>query len=268
MNYEIRPVDRYEDFKACERLQAEAFGYSDLEIVPYQILHSFATSGGIVLGAFDDESGDASGAMIGCVMGYTGLLEDGTPYHRSQRMAITAAQRSRGVGEALKRAQADVARRYGLRLMCWTFDPLRSLNAHLNIHKLGCSVRRYIENAQAASSSPRNGGARIDRLWAEWRLGESTEHRVQNTEHRTQNSAPSIVLANEDGVPGMVDLATKAEAAVIQVPEDIDAVRARDAGLVQAWRDATRDTFNYYFARGYVVTDYVRGQGYVLTRAA
>ena len=148
MDYDIYPVERYEDYKACERLQSDVFGYADIDVVPYQLLRSFATSGGAVIGAFD------GGSLIGFVVGYTGLLDDGTPYHRSQRLAVLPGYRGQGVGETLKHAQADLARQRGLRLMCWTFDPLRSINAHLNIHKLGAISRRYMANAYAASSNP------------------------------------------------------------------------------------------------------------------
>ncbi len=177
MSYRFRSVQTLDEYRACERLQAGVMGLADLEIIPYQILQSFAKSGGAVIGAFDDAD------LIGFVAGYTGLLEDGTPYHRSQRLAVAPEHRGQGVGEALKRAQADHVRRYGLRLMCWTFDPLLSRNAHLNLHKLGATSRRYIENAYAASSSRLNAGAPIDRLWVEWGFADrTTDHRRQTTE--------------------------------------------------------------------------------------
>jgi chorismate synthase len=265
MNYDIRPIHQYDEFKACERLQAEVLGFVDLEVAPYQLLHSFATSGGAVVGAFD------AGELIGFVMGYTGLLDDGTPYHRSQRMAVQARYRGQGVGEALKRAQAGVAQRYGLRLMCWTYDPLRSLNAHLNIHKLGATSRRYIQNAYAATSAPRDAGVAIDRLWVEWVLGDDGRPTTDDgpDEGRGLSSIvhrPSVVLRDEGGLPGAPDLAAEAPVLAIQIPQDVDAVRASGVEQVVAWREATRAVFAHYFARGYRVVDFQRGQGYLLAR--
>src|SRR5689334_22591780 len=127
MSYDIHTLTKYEEFKACERLQADVLGFEDLDVVPYQLLQSFATSGGAVIGAFGAKM------LIGAVMGYTGLHANGTPYHRSQRLAVLPRYRGQGVGEALKRAQADLARSYKLDLMCWTYDPLRAINAQLNI---------------------------------------------------------------------------------------------------------------------------------------
>jgi predicted GNAT superfamily acetyltransferase len=239
-------------------------GLADLEIIPYQILQSFAGSGGAVIGAFDGAFGGAE--LIGFAAGYTGLLEDGTPYHRSQRLAMAPAFRGQGAGEALKRAQADHVRRYGLRLMCWTFDPLLSRNAHLNLHKLGATSRRYVENAYVYSSSWHHTGVSLDRLWVEWGFAEqTTDSRQQTTDEFVAGA--SVVLAMVDDRPARLDLKSAADVVVIQVPDDIDSLRARDLDLVRAWREATRAAFQHYFGRGYRAVDFIRRKGYILAKA-
>ncbi len=40
---------------------------------------------------------------------------------------------------------------------------------------------------------------------------------------------------------------------LVEVPADIDAIRAADMGLAQAWREHTRALFEEAFARGYMV---------------
>ncbi|MCL5998231.1 MAG: GNAT family N-acetyltransferase [Chloroflexi bacterium] len=263
MTYNLRPVSTYEEFKACERLQADVLGYADLEIAPYQLLQSFATCGGAVIGAFD------AGVLVGFVMGYTGLLEDGTPYHRSQRLAVLPSYRGQGVGEGLKRAQAALAVRYGLNLMCWTYDPLRSVNAHLNIHKLGAISQRYLEHAYAATSSPRDAGVAVDRLWVEWDL--RNDERRANTEVSYAAAGPEcwqVVLHDADSAPSEPDLTAHTPVVVIQIPPDIDAVRALGAQRVADWRRATRAVFTHYLGRGYRVVDYRLGQGYILVNVA
>jgi predicted GNAT superfamily acetyltransferase len=259
MNLEIRPVQTRDEYRACERLQAEVVGMSDLDVVPGPILHSFAASGGAVIGAFD------GALMAGMVFGYTGLLEDGTPYHRSQRLAVLPAYRSQGVGEALKRAQAEHARRRGLSLMCWTFDPLLSRNAHLNLHKLGAFARRYIRDAYTASL-PRNTGAPSDRLWVEWELGERRpeggSRKAAAGERKEEGWA--VMLRCEDDQPAGLDLSAAGPVMVIQIPDDIDALHARDAALLARWREAARAAFEACFERGYRAVDFVRHQGYIV----
>jgi predicted GNAT superfamily acetyltransferase len=254
MSIAISPLTTYDQYKACEQLQAEVLGFDALDVVPYQLLQSFATSGGAVIGAFDD------GELVGAVMGYTGLLPDGTPYHRSQRMAVRIAYRSMGIGERLKRAQATLARQYGLRLMCWTYDPLRAPNAYLNIHKLGAISRRYIQNAYRVSSSVRDMGAPIDRLWVEWDLiGERPLPVLLDSQY-------VIVLRDEAGWPSTPDLSLSSDVLLIQIPADIEDVRARWPESWPAWRRVTRAAFTHYLGQGYEVVDYVRDRGYVLTR--
>lgn len=257
MTRDIRPLAAYDEYKACEQLQAEVMGLSDLDVTPYPLLQSFAQAGGAVLGAFD------SLRMVGCVFGYVGLSDDGVFYHRSQRLAVLPAYQGRGVGEALKRAQAGHALARGLRLMCWTFDPLRARNAHLNLHKLGAMSQIYLPDAYAALSGARNAGAPIDRLWVEWRLDIS-----QPVPPGPDYTTAPIALRNADDRPADLNPSIQADVVRIQIPDDIDAVWAADAALGRAWREATRRAFTAYFARGYRVVDFIRRQGYVLTRRA
>jgi predicted GNAT superfamily acetyltransferase len=76
-------------------------------------------------------------------------------------LAVTSSQRDTGIGTQLKLAQKEEALRRGIRLIEWTFDPLVSRNAYLNIEKLGVIVRRYY---------PAFYGDGSDRLIAEWWL--------------------------------------------------------------------------------------------------
>ena len=57
--------------------------------------------------------------------------------------------------------------------MTWTFDPLRSLNAHLNFSKLGVisdSYRVDFYGPQTSSHLHTNG---TDRLWVTWHMADA-----------------------------------------------------------------------------------------------
>lgn len=43
-----------------------------------------------------------------------------------------------GIGYCFKLTQREAAVAQGVDLITWTFDPLASLNARLNLYKLGC----------------------------------------------------------------------------------------------------------------------------------
>ena len=59
----------------------------------------------------------------------------------------------------------------GIDLIVWTFDPLQSRNAYLNIEKLGCIIREYSVNIYPGSGSQFNAGLETDRFTPEWWIG-------------------------------------------------------------------------------------------------
>ena len=62
----------------------------------------------------------------------------------------------------------DHAQQRGIHLIEWTFDPLESKNAYLNVVKLGVIVRRYYVNLYGATASQVQQGLESDRVIAEW----------------------------------------------------------------------------------------------------
>ena len=61
-------------------------------------------------------------------------------------MGVAASYQSRGVGYQLKLAQRELVLDQGIDLVTWTYDPLESRNAYLNIHKLGGVCRTYMRD--------------------------------------------------------------------------------------------------------------------------
>jgi predicted GNAT superfamily acetyltransferase len=98
--------------------------------------------------------------MVGFLSAIPGL-RDGKPDWHSHILAVSTASRDSGIGTQLKVAQKEHALQRGIRLIEWTFDPLMSRNAYVNIEKLGVIVRRY---------HPSFYGEDRDRLVAEWWL--------------------------------------------------------------------------------------------------
>jgi predicted GNAT superfamily acetyltransferase len=90
------------------------------------------------------------------------------PYWYSQMLAVAKEYWNSGVGSALKLAQRDHARQRAIRLIEWTYDPLESKNAYLNVTKLGVIVRRYYVNLYGATTAQQQQGLESDRAIAEW----------------------------------------------------------------------------------------------------
>jgi predicted GNAT superfamily acetyltransferase len=153
----IRELTTPEEFDGCLDLQRDGFGWSDVELMPMRFFVVSRHIGGVVLGAFEDDT------LVGFLSAIPGIRE-GTPYWHSHMLAVTRARRDSGIGFQLKQAQKDRALKQGIRRIEWTFDPLASRNAYLNIEKLGVVVRRYYPGFYGGDS---------DRLIAEWQLDEA-----------------------------------------------------------------------------------------------
>lgn len=155
----LRELTLPEEFQLCLDLQRQGFGWSDIELMPMRFFVVSRHIGGLVLGAFENTT------LVGFLSVIPGLRA-GTPYWHSHMLAVADTHRDAGIGTQLKLAQKDYALQRGIRLIEWTFDPLVSRNAYLNIEKLGVIVRRYFPSFYGDDS---------DRLIAEWWLGRPRE---------------------------------------------------------------------------------------------
>src|SRR5438874_10243976 len=127
--FSIRPVATLEEFVACEDVQRRAFGYADVDIVPKNELVSIARSGGLVLGAFREET------VAGFVFGFLGRDEaTGALYHSSRMVAVRPEDRRQGLAFRLKMAQRAAVLAQGIAEIRWTFDPKNAANASFNLH--------------------------------------------------------------------------------------------------------------------------------------
>jgi predicted GNAT superfamily acetyltransferase len=163
---DIRPIHGIEEYHAVENLQKEVWQIEDREIVPAIHMIAACEVGAILLGAFDGED------LVGFVYGFPGF-EHGQPIIHSDMLAVRPSHRDRGLGRRLKFAQRDHALARGIPRITWTFDPLQSRNAHLNLNILGATADRYLRDFYGETSSPLHSGG-TDRLWVTWDLNGSS----------------------------------------------------------------------------------------------
>jgi len=159
----IRPLTSLEDLQRCIELQRESFGWSDIDVMPRRFLIVLTHIGGLILGAMD---GDSVAGFLNAVPG----IREGVPYWHSHMLAVAKDYWNTGIGSKLKLAQREAALERGIRLIEWTFDPLESKNAYLNIIKLGAIVRRYYPNHYGQTTGALQQGMESDRVIAEWWL--------------------------------------------------------------------------------------------------
>jgi predicted GNAT superfamily acetyltransferase len=282
-DFVIRPLESTEDFIACEGIQRQVWGPGDAEVVPWNMLVAVARNGGIALGAF------AGDDLIGFVFGFLGT---GTRFgpeapatiklkHHSHMLAVLPEWRDEGAGYALKLAQREAARAQALRLMTWTYDPLESRNALLNISKLGAVCNTYYRDYYGQMRDELNVGLPSDRFLVDWhiasnRVATRLAGRRARLEREHYASAGAVLLnpatfnASQPYPPESVTTLST-DPALVEVPADFQSLKHADRTLALAWRMQTRDIFECAFARGYMVTDFIfepepRRSFYVLTR--
>ena len=73
-----------------------------------------------------------------------------------------------GMGFALKRAQWQMVRYQGIDRITWTFDPLLSRNAWLNITRLGAVCNTYLRDFYGKMADVLNQGLPTDRFDVDW----------------------------------------------------------------------------------------------------
>jgi predicted GNAT superfamily acetyltransferase len=161
----IRPITDISELEQCVELQRQIWGLKDIDVIPVRMLITQIRVGGLVLGAFENEH------LIAFLNSMPGI-RNGMPYWYSQMLAVGKDRWNSGIGSELKLAQREQALQRGIRLIEWTFDPLESKNAYLNIVKLGVIARRYYVNLYGAVTSQLQQGLESDRLIAEWWIDE------------------------------------------------------------------------------------------------
>lgn len=281
----IRPLRSIDEMYALEDLQDLIWPASERLIVPATLQLRMARSGGVVLGAFSAD------LLIGFVLGFLGT-DPHSPgdfamtrlVHCSHKMGVHPEFRGRGIAYQLKLAQRQAVLLQGVRLATWTYDPLISQNAHLNIQRLGGISRRYHPDYYGSMRDELNIGLPSDRLEVEWWL---TSPRVKQ---RISGDRGPLDLANFLGAgavkvnnavlnpeglqrPERIVAEMNANVLLVEIPFSIQAVKRADMGLALEWRLHLRELLQGAFGAGYIITDHVHIEGgpvprsyYVLTQ--
>lgn len=253
-DFSYRRLSRIEEFRECERLQSKVWGPEDVGQVSALVMITAQENGGLVLGAF------AGDRLAGFVCSFPGCTEEGGLKQCSVLLAVDPELRHRGIGRRLKLLQREAMLGLGIDLITWTFDPLVRINADLNIRKLGCTCRRYIENCYGVfKGGLLNGGLPTDRLLAEWWIKDP----------RVAARCGAIAIAPPAPAPLINDVAIDPRTGspairanrldrdepvlLIEIPDDFQAVKTVDIQLAGDWIGGLRELFAAYLARGYQV---------------
>ncbi len=243
----IRRIKTYDEYIAVAELQKIVWGQESIEIVPPSILMVNQKIGGIVAGAFtaDDE-------LVAFVYGLPGF-RNGVEVHWSHMLAVKPAWRGKGIGKVLKQYQRDFVVNRGIKIIHWTYDPLESVNALLNLQRLGAMPAEYVCDLYGkGEKSILHKGIGTDRFILTWYL-DSADNEAYHAQYVLPgNPALLPAVISSDHVFEPVD----APGVRIQIPQNIQQLKVDAPAEARAWRHATRAAFKHYFGLSYGVVAY------------
>jgi predicted GNAT superfamily acetyltransferase len=251
--FQIRPLHDLVEFRACEDIQKSVWGNLG---VGSEVMSVTAKYGGAVIGAL------AGGEVVGFIYAFL-ARRHGRLIHWSHMMAVTKPCRNQGLGFRMKLVHRQLALAQGIQSICWTYDPLQSRNARLNIGRLGGVVDEYIDNCYGRFPSRIEKGLPSDRFVVDWRLASARVAKRLAESGREYPSLASLPRVNETrmNARGFAEnrklrLNLRAPRVAIEIPANTDAIRSKNLRLAERWRLETRRVFRRYFSRRYRVVDF------------
>jgi predicted GNAT superfamily acetyltransferase len=266
----IKVIETMDEMHRVEELQRNVWKESETDIVPAHLMNSAVHSGGVLLGAYAEEQ------LVGFVFGFSGFYStpDGPRLkHYSSMLGVRTEWRDHGIGFALKRAQWQLVRAQGVDRITWTFDPLLSRNAWLNITRLGGVCSTYLRDFYGEMHDVLNKGLPTDRFDVDWwvnshRVNRRLSRRRRNDltlAHYLAGGAQMINPAEMDayGLPhpredSILQIGMDQSILLVEIPSEFQAVKSADLQLALEWRLHTRKLFEDLFTTGYLVTDFVQ----------
>lgn len=258
---EVREVSDPNDLRKLVDVQVSAWGMGvdRTEAVPSHVLKAASENSGVVVAAFDIDTGEA----LAFAWGFLAIDNDGL-YHYSHQSAVIEEAKGSGLGFIVKQAQREAVVMRGLRRMRWTFDPLQALNTRFNLGKLGVVSWEYAINYYGYMEDSLNRGLRTDRLKVWWFLDSERVRRKAKGEFES----PSYGRALDAGAEEVIEFDDKgpsgfrkvdSDLVLIEVPKSLDEARVR--GTVSLWRESVAEAMLYYMSRGYVDFEAVCDKG-------
>lgn len=173
-----------------------------------------------------------------------------------------------GIGRVMKLHQRAWCLDLGVTEVTWTYDPLVSRNAHINIQRLGVDVDKYVTDYYGVMTDGLNVGQGSDRALVRWHLDRDyLPSEVDPRVAAVRDSAVAILIVMADGAPAAQPVPASATAVTLAIPRDIEELRKTDPAQASSWRSALRNAMVPMLADGWRVTGFEPATGYFVERA-
>ena len=229
---QVRKLDNLQDQDSARKIFDITWSLdAGTEITP-NLLQAMVHSGSYLSGAFVDNK------IVGTAFAFPAT--NGGLHLHSHMTAVLPEYRDKGVGYALKIDQWNWAKKKNYSQLSWTFDPLVRRNAKLNIVKLGVDISAYHPNFYGDMPDALNAGDESDRLMVSW----STDLDAPKARELITNPESSDIL--------------------IEIPEDIVAIRSKNQSESMKWRRQVREQFMAAFEKNGKVIGFSANNEYVV----
>lgn len=256
--------------KMIEIEELERLIWGENNVVPVGQLMAAVHNGGVVIAAYHDEK------PIGFCYGFAGFKQDKL-HLCSHMLGILPEYRDWGIGKQLKLRQREWALVNGYNKMTWTYDPLESRNAYLNLNKLGGTVKNYMRSYYGDMNDSINKGLPSDRFLLEWDL--DSDRTVQALDSGLNEPSkwrmyPRLLdyeTFNQHPRPVIHQTIADHRGILLSVPVSIHTMKKDRIELALDWRLAMRQQFEEAFLHGFVVVGLLKNEvgpvhDYVLER--
>jgi predicted GNAT superfamily acetyltransferase len=212
----------------------------------------------------------AGSDVVGAALGFLGGDDRGSYLH-SYIAGVKEGLRGANVGFALKQDQRAWTLAHGLTRVTWTFDPLVRRNAYFNLVKLGATAVAFHRDFYGSMQDAVNAGDLSDRILIEWSVDsplaiDASVHSPQPVGLPAPDGGGAAVRLSV-GAGGEPEVAAgRGAIELVQIPDDIVAVRTADPDLGRRWRMALRQTLGAALEEGYRADGITRDGWYVLRR--
>jgi predicted GNAT superfamily acetyltransferase len=251
---DIRSLHSMDELNEVRILESKIWG--EYESIPTHQTITAVKNGGLVLGAYYEQQ------LVGFQYSFAGF--NGTEvYLCSHVLGTDPLFRNLKIGEKLKLAQREEARKLGYNLITWTYDPLESVNGYLNIGKLGGVCSTYIPDCYGEMEDLLNSGIPSDRFLVDWYIN------LNNTRETKGNNITCALAErkslihfeqHKDGYPiPKTILPLFVEESVnlfVPIPKNFRIIRETNKEIAMEWRLKTREVFTNLFLSGWEVTGF------------
>jgi len=238
-------IKRLTTIEELQQMQQVEQAVWNMATIPIHQTYTALNHGGIILGAYDGEE------LVGFLYSFPGF-KDNQAYICSHMLGILPAYRTSNLGAKMKRKQAELAKDAGFSMITWTFDPLESKNASINLHQLQAVGAVYLENHYGDLNDGLNTGLPTDRIQIIWDMKSPKERidHVDETQTLLKVGKQSRPLQKPQDI-------TKGKRWFVGIPGDFQTIKTNDFALAKAWRFESRVIFQQLFAFKFQAVDYI-----------